>query len=235
MNHSVTWRLVVWFWTVILMFPFLLAIIAPTAMSHPAADWYPREWFNASLPTIEWRFTAEVPSGNFRDRVEDAAQDWNQVGAGLTWVKNVPQYNNYAPRPPDCSDIPDGKNGIHFRDVNAYAAAATCYNLSIGRIKHVQIIFDEDREWNGSTSDPKEWEVDVWGIGAQEFGHATGFSPHFVMNEECPFHGGEGPYGDWNTMCDSVDILEPGDVTMYGKKYGRNLLVHDKHTFDAQY
>lgn len=66
------------------------------------------------------------------------------------------------------------------------------------------------------TGDPPSDKVDVWHIGAAEFGHATGFGlgvsssyQHFSANSDCP-RIPDFDFPAWQTMCDSADNLSGG-------------------------
>ena len=66
------------------------ALLPSGASAHSAFNYYITSWGPDDVPDINWRFTEQVPTGNFRDRVENGAVQWNNVsGIDFNWVKQT--------------------------------------------------------------------------------------------------------------------------------------------------
>lgn len=213
-----------------------LSIVNPQPIAaHPAADWYDNYWGAGELPSIKYHHTVSVPTGGFRARVNDGADEWSDVGQVDLFFSVGDESQNFNPFQ-SCSSMPD-KNAIHKKNgTGAYAVTVTCIIPSepFFRIDNFQLVFEEGITWNKETAPPNPNEVDVWHTATHEFGHATGFSGHFrgfLQTQECPYQA----YQLWETMCDSVDALEPPFGTEEGKQFRRSLETHDIHTFRNQY
>jgi len=74
--------------------------VLPVA-AHPAPDFYSATWQRDTA--VELEFAPEFPSGAFRDRVVDGAQQWNAVGTPFTLSIGGQFSPNYNPN--QCPDI----------------------------------------------------------------------------------------------------------------------------------
>ena len=206
----------------------LLALLtAPSAVAHSAFNYYSTGWGPSDVPTINWRFTAEVPSGAFRDRVEDGAAAWTNVpGVSFSWVKQTPQYANYAPNPTQCTSIPADKNGVHFRAVPSAFDGYTHTCVSGSFLLHIQVVFDDTETWFTGTASPPSPQLDVWAFASHEFGHGTGgwlsdsIGGHFDGQTLCPSNSSK------HTMCATISA---------GQTWQRSLAFHDEETFGNAY
>lgn len=204
-----------------------LTASATSSRAHSAVNYYSTSWGPDDVPNINWRFTEQVPTGNFRDRVVDGTLEWNNVGAvPFNWVKVTPEYANFNPNPSDCTTIAHEKNGVHYRSVPSGFVAYTHTCSESGFLRSTQVVFSSSNSWYSGTSTPGSTQSDVWAFAAHEFGHATGgwlnnsIGGHFGGSTLCPSDNTK------HTMCASI---------FNGTNYQRSLEFHDSETFDNAY
>jgi len=206
---------------------------SPMASSHPVSDFYTAFWNSADLPTIMWGFDAEFPTGNKRARVAESALEWTNVAnADIT----LPQGLGYPtfPSTNPCNQ-PEDKNAIHWESLTDYGVTRKCIDTAPNPDKmfNFQLVLDSTGQtWSDSTGAPGSDKVDTRHVATHEFGHATGWTGHYVNVTRCPTAG---PFSDWETMCDSVDVLASTSDTEYGKTFRRSLDVHDIDVLQAAY
>lgn len=198
----------------------LLAIVTPsTSTAHPSGDFYVGRWFGSA---VDYWFSSAVPSGAFRDRVENGEGKWGALPPSLhfvrarTWSGTIPCFN--------CCANP-GDNVVRYPSIDGvggvYAETRICHPGNI--MEEFQLRFDSGQNWYTGTGSPPSDEADVIGIAAHEFGHAGGWGPHFSeTSTQCPSTN-----STRHTMC-------PGSE-YYGEKWLRSLEPHDEHTFDDAY
>jgi hypothetical protein len=198
--------------------------------AHTGSTYYTKKW-RAGERTQNYGFGDSVPSGNFRDRVENGANQWSALagnmqfqrgGVTVTW-----QYDS------NCNGA--GKNSIHWGSIdgppvagqlNTAAQTTHCtYTDDPGFLMLFRMKFDSADPWYNDTGDPPSDKVDTWSLAAHEFGHATGWGAGGAQNH----------FGDsWDvctnspkhTMCPSIPL---------GDDYWRSLEEHDRDTFNNVY
>lgn len=172
----------------------LLSALSPSAQAHSWPDWMKARWAAADRQ-VDWRFTTSFPTDNqFRYRVIDGSQAWNNVGEPMTF-----QYEALYPDYPstmrfDCND-PYQANRVHWANIdNARGAQGQTEGCSEwegdvsifhSQMHTFQITFDSSEAWYTGTNasfpnntavydPPNEGSSDLWSVAAHEFGHATG-------------------------------------------------------------
>jgi len=134
---------------------------------------------------------------------------------------------DYAPFSPSVCPGTFQKDAVHWGPIDGSGdgLAVTFKCVKGGDESHLysfQIKFDSDEAgfWYSDTGTPGGSESDFWSVATHEFGHATGWSPHFVEGSSlCP--DGE----DQQVMCPELD----------GGATERRLDTHDKDTFSDAY
>jgi hypothetical protein len=214
----------------------LLTALGAPVNAHSAANWYPLKWGAASLPAINYKFHTSVGSA-FRNRVEDADARWDAVQPSAFTFNRLATDNPqpYSGSTVPCQNAPyaQEENVVYYRGISAFGETARCANAQ-GNIKWTLVSFDSTgQSWYTGTGSPGSNQIDAFHTATHEFGHFTGFSPHFTAQDTCnttlPLN-----LATWQTMCDAVQILSPvGDEL--GETFRRTLETHDKHTFDGAY
>ncbi|MGI8775483.1 MAG: matrixin family metalloprotease [Actinomycetota bacterium] len=197
------------------------ALAAP-ARSHDGTKFHNLTWIRDT--SVNWMFTDTFPTGAWRDRVKEADGPWNAIGAGMYFVKQS-QVNDFNAL--ECPSTYQ-KNGIHIGSIdgtpssdNTLARTYKCKFSGTSELYSAQIKFDEAEAWyTGDATPPPSDKFDVEAIATHEFGHATGWSGHFL---ESGTHCTDTPK---ETMCPTIPS---------GKAYWRTLETHDKHTLVNAY
>ncbi len=219
---------------------FLLGVVIAaqgTAVGHNAATWYGIPWGSDGLPSITYKFNDNFPTGNWRDRVRDAADRWSNVDPNNFAFNNLSSDNpkNFGNQ---CADYDFEENVIYYRNLSgAYGLASVCAK-SNGNAKWFTVSFDSSQNWYRGTGNPASNEIDAWSVAQQELGHGTGFlagsgGDHFSSDSDCD-RDAPIDLDSWQTMCaGTVQIL--GYDEEKGHTFRRTLETHDKHTLDNQY
>jgi Matrixin len=195
----------------------ILLLIPTAASGHAASQFYDFLW--VSDLSVRWKFVSDFPSGNFRERVKDGAQKWNDLDEPMSFKKIDDLWDPYPPA--DCSPNEQyQKDGVHWGDITDGALAKTFRCRTSSELWTFNIKFDSDRPWYTGTGDPPGDKFDMWGVAVHEFGHATGWKGHF---EDSSQYCTDVPY---HTMCPSLPS---------GAQWMRSLESHDTHTFGGAY
>jgi hypothetical protein len=201
----------------------VLATVLPAA-AHPKADYYQGVWRQDLV--VDWRFTDNVPTGNFRDRVEDGSQEWNQLPPDMRFNR-AGEIDDYPFA--SCGPGGDGTNGFHWGNIDGqggtWGQTYVCvYSADPDRLYSSQIRLDKNEDWYSGTGDVPGDKIDTKGAAAHEFGHATGFAGPYSNGHFNP-NGSECEDAK-QTMCPSMN---------YGQEFMRSLEEHDRHTFGNAY
>ena len=192
------------------------AVLAITALAHSGGDAYPTRWKREQ--TVVYRFDGKVPGGKFRERVMDAAKQWNKLKPALNFKKAKGKGVRY-PQSQCGSEYQD--DVITMRDTGgggALGVTTWCTFSKDSEIHSFQIAFDKGREWYKGKKKPKAGQWDVFSVATHEFGHAAGRSGHFNDG------GSQCKKNPEHVMCPT---LPKGDKRQTAK--------HDKHTFKSAY
>lgn len=210
-----------------------LALWTPSAQAHTWPYYFVNKWYaaNGFSLTQNWRFMANVPGGGFRDRVKQGVGQWNAQGQPLQFVYLTGDYGDWQ----SCESRVT--NAVRYAPIDGaggvLAQAHVCYYEDIHQITNVLITFDSAEPWNPTTEDSNDpgpfglcinCEVDVWGVAAHEWGHATGFL-HLDSWGVDPVNCNQDSLS-YHTMCGTY---------YYGSDRERTLEVHDYHTFNTAY
>lgn len=200
------------------------------AFAHGAGDYYPSEWKRDK--NVEWSFVADFPTGEFRDRVQEADDPWNDRNQSMTFEK-VGEVSEYSPDSDNCPERSYQQNAMHWGSIdgsgdgnfNTYAVTFRCiFVADPTELFAFNVKYDKSEDWYKQSGDPPSSKLDALAVSVHEFGHGTGFSGpqngHFEDSsnacQDSPKH----------TMCRTFP---------YGEKYWRSLEEHDKHTFENVY
>lgn len=193
--------------------------------AHSAAEKVPTRWAPPlTNGPVDWAFEANFPTGTKRDRVADAADEWNTATNLDVTLDKVTNYGNFSPDG-GCS-IPDMKNGIHYGPIAGtviLAETRTCYVLqedAPGLLQNAQIEFDNQWNWHSGSGGAGPNEFDFQSVATHEFGHFLG-GEHFVGAELC-----DNANGPEQTMCGGIPA---GNISR------RTLEDHDIHPMENAY
>lgn len=202
-------------------------IVAGTSLAHPPSNFYFSKW-HSSERTQFYDFEDGFPAGDFRDRVENGARQWTQLGSDMDFRRGTVRLDyDYGP----CSKPSLGENGIFWEFIDGepgpgesriHAQTKACAKINDpSHIRAFQMRFDSGDNWHTGLSDPPGSRVDAFSLGAHEFGHAGGFFGHFDDGASiCD------PGAPKQTMCQGLN---------YGQMFWRSLEEHDRHVFKDAY
>ena len=204
-------------------------VLATVGPAHDKDTFYTKHWASGER-NQDYGFANAVPTGNFRDRVQDGAQEWNALAGNMQFHRGGVDVNwSYGDA---CNAA--GNNSIHYGNIdgppvagqlNTAAQTRHCYYTDRPSILALfRMRFDEDDPWYRDTGNPPSDRIDLWSLAAHEFGHATGFGQFGAQDH----FGASSVYCDppKQTMCPS---------TSQGSAGWRSLEDHDRHTFNNQY
>jgi hypothetical protein len=235
----------------------VLVSASAIAEAHKAGWAYPDGTYPDARDRVEFRFHTSVPKGRWRARISNGAQEWNRYDRRLVFAPPASGEPSATTEPkfacPALSDTP--RPSIVFRSAQAaFAANFTCMKKSDGRPFYFRMFFDPTFKWwtdpNNNRKIPFD-RYDVQSAATHEFGHATGWGPHYDDNPDDP----EGPkvfksycriYRDQTNPNDRVngtrrqDNIFTGQQTMCsrmasGGVHLRTLGSHDRGTFRNAY
>lgn len=212
------------------------------ASAHPNWNPYTAYWSNTNDDNVNWRFSEVFPSNAARDRVREGADGWGDVGSSVLdfdydWFSS--DYAEFT-YPLSCPENPDGtlnrpyeKDAVHQYDIDGAGPAITvsCYTPN-GGIHDFQITFDASDgryNWYNTTGNPGTDQLDRMSVAIHEFGHATGWDPHFDQGPT-PAADCEGATGTRQTMCGGKP-----EYWNQGMTWQRTLEEHDKHELQDAY
>lgn len=114
-------------------------------------------------------------------------------------------------------------NVLYWQNLSGpLGVTSTC--VSGTRLVRFTIVIDSAPaagSWYTGTGDAPSDRYDLWSVASHEFGHATGWGPHFAEDSpECPNDSTR------HTMCGGIYI---------GTERQRTLTTHDIHTYDGRY
>ena len=205
-------------------------VLGAIGWAHTGSTFYTKKWKSGER-NQNYGFASDVPTGNFRDRVENGAQQWNALagnmqfsrgGVNVTW--NFGSACNAA-----------GNNSIHWGAIDGppvagqtNTAAQTTHCVYTNEPQFLALFrmrFDSADPWYRDTGDPPSDKIDLWSLAAHEFGHATGWGAGGAQNH---FDSGGSvcTSSPKHTMCPSIP---------QGESYWRSLEEHDRHTFNNVY
>lgn len=214
---------------VLLVFAAVLAVLAvavPPANAHHLPDFGPR-WQSTLTPT--WHFTPSVPGGDWRNRITDGMQQWNQLGETLQYRAGADMGN----RDPRNSCSPSGTITMHRFNLDGgggtLGLSGFCQYTSgaVGRATS-WIIFDQSEEWCLGTGDCYSGflgtgigaNTDLWSIASHEWGHVGALGHYAATDGVCADNDGQA------TMCPSykggterMRTLQPHDIDSFRARY----------------
>ena len=213
--------------------------------NHGQSPYFNAHWTTANTlhqedKTVEWTYTSNFPSSTaFRQRMVDGSHEWNQENQSMqfnhlpgdvaTLSFNECTIANYSYQDDRVGwgDIQSGTKDPYF----AWTNGCLSFNSDGNHMWFFRLQVSNDYSWYTGTSTVTSGQVDVWGMAAHEFGHATGRfggsdHGHFLEGDEtaCPGAGGGGT--GYSTMCPHLNT---------GKEAWRSLETHDKTSFGAAY
>lgn len=164
-------------------------VCAEQSVAH-RADWaFQNGIFEPPYDRHEYRFHTTVPTGAWRDRINDAAGEWNRHNRRFTFVppgRDTPSVTGSVTFGCPTSEAP--RPSIIYRadygEGNAVAEACLTRSSpgsSDFRPTHFRIWFDKrDNYWwtKSSTKIPFN-RHDLQETATHEFGHALGWLPHY--------------------------------------------------------
>lgn len=187
-----------------------VGVLAVAFLSSPAranhAPAFGPTWQTDVTPT--YSFTPSVPAGEWRDRINNAVQQWNNVGEVLQFNGAATDSADRDPRQ-SCSgagtvtmhrfNIDDGSGTLGLSGYCQYTSGGT------GRFSS-WIIFDSSEEWCTGTGNCYDGflrtglgaDIDLWSIATHEMGHVSAIG-HFESDDPvcedndsqatmCPFY-----------------------------------------------
>lgn len=196
------------------------------ATAHGVGDWYKYK-YEPGDRSQHYGFEDSFPTGSFRDRVENGAQEWNSLVGELRFARGGVNVNfNFE----NCDD-PDrqaGDNAVFWGSIPGPTTGlgGVCLRADGEHIKNTRLMFDSSySDWYTGTGSPGSNKSDVWTVASHEWGHGAGFGldtgQHWDESSSlCP------PASDRHVMCPTYAL---------GTTYQRNPEEHDRHTFNSAY
>jgi matrixin len=204
---------------------FLFGLGLGTASGHPVNSYY-AEWWQRDL-TVNWGFTEGFPNNAFRDRVREAATEWNDENQTMTFHRRTTDYADF-----DETACPNSyqKNGIHWHTIDGadgfWAKTFGCvFSSDPSELYSKSVRFDSAEAWYLGTDDPGAWQYDALGAATHEFGHVTGFFGPYAIGHFDP----DAP------ICTTVPKHTMCPYMASGEKFMRLLAEHDQEVFGARY
>lgn len=212
------------------------------AAAHPSGEYYNAKWGSNRLTDgVKWRFTQNVPSGNTRDRLRDAATTWNNQNQAMAFnfEQNQNDYQGFsASACPGGGDSQAGieKDAVHWGAIGGAAIGFTvvCTFQEAGgtasnSYHSFQIKMDSNVSWHTGASAPGQNDTDIQGAATHEFGHATG--------REVGGADGSGHFGNSWSVCNNTDNEHHTmcQTVIVNRDWDRTLNTHDKDVFDGAY
>lgn len=199
-----------------------LAVGAPHSVgAHSAGDFYSATW-DSDPDYYRGEIHSPLNTGAAKNAMRAAATYWSSVSG--SWL----DFNWTGEEDPDvdftwnaCTTAPDGGLWLTTAHMDYYVAYTSICRKS-GTITSAAIAFDyTGRNWyTGVSSNVPSSAFDLRSVSSHEFGHATGFFPHFDPDDvDCSS-------ADRETMCATIPV---------GVSYFRTLEEHDKHTVANAY
>lgn len=209
-----------------ILFGSLAAMTGPAAADH-APD-FGQRWQTILTPSRH--FTPSVPTGQWRDRINDGMNQWNQLAESVQYAAAP----DLPDRDPDVGcPTTEGIVTMHRANIDDGGGFAGlsgyCYYTAGGTGRHsAWIIFDESEEWCLGTGDCYSGlfgtgigaDIDLWSIATHEWGHV----------------GALGHYAGTDTICGNNDqhaTMCPS--TRPGTERDRSLELHDTASYRARY
>lgn len=237
----------------------LLIVIAPTLVAIPDADAHnpdPRVFngtfvWDRSDGRLPWRYRANFPADEKRDRAFEMTQNWNDATTGLWFARTFPDFPANTNWTGSCSEssgasrrsMIDWKNiprNAEGKEIVGWARFCEWPTNTPGvwEKRGFLLRFDSDPEgwtWYTGTGTPADTKLDFKSVAAHEFGHARAFhggageddpeaGAHFnrVSAHVCP-RPKDTNFGKRETMCPFVYM---------GTKHQQNPEFHDVYVAD---
>lgn len=238
------WR---WAWPLglaIVLSSLLGAVPLKTAQAHTAtgdssANFYWRKWVDDV--TVAWRFTASYPTGTFRNRIINAADEWNSWGQPLQWHQVTPDFSDFNAE--SCTTFQQ-QNGAHWKTVDGaggdFGFVHACFTTigGVTQLKSTNVVFDKDNGNWYTQSDPAvpAGKLDLWSGASLEWGHMSG-----SLFGVAPEGDGNGHFVETdNTVCGASERATMCPSVLTGDSQQRDLEGgptdwHDTHTFQTAY
>jgi hypothetical protein len=208
---------------------------------------------------LEFRFHETVRKGRFRDRISKGATEWNRYGRRVYFAppsSSEPSTTNEptlgCPQPSNTvrpsivfyRHLVNGNSGLTF----------VCRKASDSTPFYFRMFFESSAPWWTDPNDNRKIpynKADLQSVASHEFGHATGWGPHYDDDADgdgdleykpyCRFFNGQQtpddkPYEGPSTQ---ADIYRGGQTMCHtiitGSVHARTLGSHDRGTFKAAY
>ena len=204
-----------------------LASIAAGGVAYAdhAPDFGPR-WSDL---TPAYAFTPSVPSGDWRSRITDGKNQWNNVGTSLQYTGPVADQPN---RDPQSSCGPVDTVTLHRFNIDGgggvLGLSGYCIYTNTNTRATGWIIFDSSEEWCLGTGDCYDGflglgvgaNIDLWSVASHEWGHVSTLTHYTASDAVCEDNGGQA------TLCPTY---KPGTERQ------RTLETHDRASLDRRY
>lgn len=205
-------------------------MISASASAHTASVYYDATHWPSSS-NVRYGFETGYPTGAFRGRVLDGANQWTNRG-GTTgepdFAASLPDSGYGEPETP-CNRA-QGTGAIFRRNLDylgpgVLGATRICYGDGI--IATFSIEFDTDLPWYNGTDNAPPGTYDFWSVTSHEFGHVTGF--YWGPNDD-------GHFLESDAVCPNTSYRHTMCPSIYdGTERQRTLGAHDAHTFTGAY
>lgn len=205
-------------------------VLTSVGVAHDGGTYYVQRWKSTERDQ-NYGFASDV-GANFKDRVENAAQEWNGLSGNMQFHRGGVNVT-WSYGDSDCHAA--GSNSIHIGSIDGATTASnpstlatttTCvYSSDSTKIWSFRTKFDSAENWYTGTGSPGSSQFDAQSVATHELGHATGFG-----RGSAPDH-----WDPSNSVCTDSPKHTMCPVTPSGTTFERSLEEHDRHTFNNVY
>lgn len=193
---------------------------AATPSKYRVEDFYTWRWPAGDRALIDWSFTEDLPDA-WRPAIRGAAAVWSREQQSLRYSTSPGVVASFDPR--GCGSPQLRDNAVHRGTVDGangiVATTFTCIDPATAEAVSAQILLDGQEQWAVGSAPPRPRAYDLLGAVAHEFGHITGWTGHYNLQDpQCSLA--------FELMCPA---LGPGSTVwrMFG--------ITDRAIFDSAY